>query len=328
MTVSLAYPMVLLLLPLPYLIWRFAPPHLEPVTAIRVPFFRQITAAAGSQTRAGAAVLVRTRFQIIVAGLVWCLVILSLAKPERLGDPVVIETSARDIVLALDVSGSMDERDFIAPDGTRQQRLSAVKQVMSGFIANRDSDRMALIIFGTRAFVQAPFTEDLQSLQGFLDQIEVGLAGPNTALGDAIGLAIRTFDASDVEERVLILLSDGADTSSRMSPANAAAIAAERGVTIHTIGVGDPDASGEDKVDLPMLQNIASTTGGAYFFAGDQAALRNVYAEIDRLNPRVTESKSFRPRESLVHVPLGLATLLVLAGISVMSLWQRHRVHT
>lgn len=325
MTFELAYPWALALIPLPYLIWRFVPPHREQVNAIRIPFFRQITSAAGVEGRAGAAVLERSRFQMLAAILIWLLVVLALAKPERLGEPIVTETAARDIVLALDISGSMDERDFIDPDGNRQQRLEVVKSVMSEFIATRESDRMALIIFGTRAFVQAPFTEDLQSLQGFLDQIEVGLAGPNTALGDAIGLSLRTFEASDVDERVLILLSDGADTGSRMDPANAASIAAQRGVTIHTIGVGDPTASGEDKVDLAALQSIASTTGGAYFFASDQVALEKVYQEIDKLNPRVTETTSYRPKESLFHIPLALAVLLVIGGTAVMTVgkWRR-----
>lgn len=325
MTLSLAYPLVLLLLPLPWLVWRFAPPHREQVNAIRIPFFRQITQAAGTEGRTGAAVLDRSLFQMIVACLAWALVVLALAKPERLGDPITIETSARDIILALDISGSMDERDFEAPDGTRQQRLEAVKSVMAEFIATRDSDRMALIIFGTRAFVQAPFTEDLDSLQGFLDQIQVGLAGPNTALGDAIGLSLRTFEASEVEERVLILLSDGADTSSRMSPANAAAIAEDRGVTIHTIGVGDPEASGEDKVDLAALERIADATGGAYFFASDEAALEQVYGEIDKLAPRLTDTVSFRPRLSLVHIPLGLAMLLIIGSTGILALRERRR---
>ncbi len=313
---SFGFQWALLLLPLPWLIWKFAPPHREQVAAIRIPFFRQVTSAAGSEGKKGAAVLSRSRFQMIAATAVWCLIVAALARPERLGEPIIIETAARDIVVALDISGSMDERDFIATDGARLQRLDAVKQVLAEFIIARDSDRIALIVFGTRAFVQAPFTEDLQSLQGFLDQTVVGMAGPNTALGDAIGLSMRTFDASDLEQRVLILLSDGADTSSRMTPSNAAAIAADKGVTIHTIGVGDPEASGESKVDLAALEAIAAQTGGAYFFASDQAALEDVYAEIDQLNPRITETTSFRPTESLAHIPLAAALAVLLLGIA------------
>ncbi|MEX0339366.1 MAG: VWA domain-containing protein [Arenibacterium sp.] len=310
----LAEPWALALLPLPWVVWRFAPPHRESVSAIRIPFFRKVTSAADLEARTGAAVLSRSRFQMIAAILIWLLIVLALARPERLGEPVVIETAAREIVVALDISGSMDERDFVAKDGTRLQRLEAVKQVLVSFFDARDSDRVALIVFGTRAFVQAPFTEDLQSLQGFLDQTIAGMAGPNTAMGDAIGLSVRVFDASEVDQRVLILLSDGADTSSRMTPGNAAAIANEKGVTIHAIGVGDPEASDENKVDLAALQAIAGQTGGSYFFASDQAALEGVYAEIDRLNPRITETTSFRPTEPLAFLPLGIAlTILIMA---------------
>lgn len=322
---SLGFPWALLALPLPWLVWRYAPPHRDRVAAIRIPFFRQITEAAGLEAREGAVVLARSRFQMAAAIAVWVLVVLALARPERLGDPVVIETAARDVVLALDISGSMDQRDFVDADGNRQQRLAAVKDVMRRFIAERDGDRVALIVFGTRAFVQAPFTEDLQSLDGFLDQTVVGMAGPNTALGDAIGLGIRTFDASDVDQRMMILLSDGADTASRMTPVNAAALAADRGVTIHTIGVGDPAASGEDRVDLAALRDIARRTGGQVFYADDETALAQVYAEIDRQNPRTVETVSWRPTESLVHLPLGAALVLVLASVAALHLAGRRQ---
>lgn len=324
---SLAFPWALLLLPAPWLVWRFAPPHRDRVPAIRIPFFRLLTEATGAEPRPGAVVLARKRLQMVVAILVWALLVLALARPERLGDPVVIETAARDVVLALDISGSMDERDFIGADGQRMQRLEAVKGVLREFIAGRDGDRMALIVFGTRAFVQAPFTEDLQSLNGFLDQTVVGMAGPNTALGDAIGLGIRTFEASDVDQRLMILLSDGADTSSRMTPVNAAAMATDRGVVIYTIGVGDPEASGEDRVDLGALEDIAGRTRGQFFYAGDETALEQVYAKIDEQNPREVETTSYRPTTGLAHVPLGVGLVLALLTIAWLHFTgaSRHR---
>nr|WP_254437918.1 VWA domain-containing protein [Ruegeria arenilitoris] len=253
------------------------------------------------------------------------MLVTALARPEKLADPIVIEKSARDVVLALDISGSMDQRDFQSTDGTLKQRLAAVKDVLRKFIAERQGDRMALIIFGTRAFVQAPFTEDLNSLNGFLDQTQVGMAGPNTALGDAIGLGIRTFDSSEVDQRLMIVLSDGADTSSRMTPINAAAIAADKGVVIYTIGVGDPNASGEDRVDLDALKAIADRTGGQYFFANDEAALAETYQRIDEQNPRIVETQSYRPRESLAHYPLLVALLLMLLSSAVLHITQRRR---
>lgn len=322
---SLAFPWALLLLPLPWLVWRFAPPYRSRAQATRIPFFRPVTEAAGVSPHPGASILRRSRFQIAAAGLVWALILLALARPEQLGDPVVIEKSARDIVLALDVSGSMDERDFTSPDGAPQQRLAAVKSMLDGFIAERSGDRMSLIIFGTRAFVQAPFTEDLTSLSGFLEQTQAGMAGPNTALGDAIGLAIRSFEASEVEERLLLLLSDGADTSSRMTPVNAAAIAAERGVVITTIGVGDPEGSGENRVDLDLLEKIAGTTDGDYFFASDTEALQQVYSRIDAQIPRLVEQQSYRPSDSLAHIPLGLAAAIAFLATAWLHLSSQRR---
>ncbi|WP_170481978.1 VWA domain-containing protein [Ruegeria arenilitoris] len=312
--ISFASLWVFLLLPLPLLVYWFAPPHREESNAIRIPFFRHVVQAAGIEPRSGSIIRTRTWAQTVLVIFIWLMLLTALARPEKLGDPVIIEKSARDVVLSLDISGSMDQRDFQAPDGTPKQRLAAVKDVLSNFIADRQGDRMALIIFGTRAFVQAPFTEDLKSLNGFLDQTEVGMAGPNTALGDAIGLGIRTFESSDVEQRLMIVLSDGADTSSRMTPVNASAVAADKGVVIYTVGVGDPNASGEDRVDLDALQDIANRTGGEYFYADDEAALQATYQRIDELNPRTVETQSYRPRQSMAHYPLGIALLLILGG--------------
>ncbi|WP_109311852.1 VWA domain-containing protein [Ruegeria sp. AU67] len=322
---SFAAPWVFLLLPLPFLVYRLAPPYREKSSSIRIPFFRHVAQAAGVEPKSGSVIPHRARFQAAAIALIWLFLVAAMARPEKLGEPLVIEKSARDVVLALDISGSMDQRDFTTTDGAAKQRLAAVKDVLRQFIAERQGDRMALIIFGTRAFVQAPFTEDLNSLNGFLDQTQVGMAGPNTALGDAIGLGIRTFDSSKVDQRLMIVLSDGADTSSRMTPVNAAAIAAEKGVVIYTIGVGDPDTSGEDRVDLDALKDIAERTGGEYFFADDEEALADTYARIDELNPRVVETQSYRPRESLAHYPLALALLTMLITMTGQHVIQRRR---
>jgi len=321
--ISLAFPWALLLLPLPWLVWRFSPPRREQVPALRFPFFHRIVEAMGTTPRSGAVVLSRTRLQMIAAVACWCLVVLALARPERVGEPIEITKSARDVVLAIDISGSMDVRDFVAPDGAKKQRLEAVRDVVRDFVKRRDGDRMALIVFGSKAYVQAPLTEDLDTIIQLLDRTEVGMAGPHTALGDAIGLAIRTFEASDIEQRLLILLSDGSDTASRMSPVNAAEIAAGKNVEIYSIGVGDPNATGEDRVDLGTLKDIAARTGGAFFFAADEAALSGVYDRIDQLAPRKVETLSYRPRQSLAYLPLSLAALIGLGA--VLILWQGAR---
>ena len=322
---SFSAPWVFLLLPLPVLVYAIAPPRRETTVSIRIPFFRRVAQAAGVEPQSGSMIRTRARLQTASAALIWVLLVLALARPERLGDPVVMEKSARDVVLALDISGSMDQRDFQTGSGAPMQRLEAVKEVLKQFISERDGDRMALIIFGTRAFIQAPFTEDLSSLNGFLDQTQVGMAGPNTALGDAIGLGIRTFESSKVDQRLMIVLSDGADTSSRMTPVNASAIAAEKNVVVYTIGVGDPNATGEDRVDLQALKDIADRTGGEYFFADDATALEQTYARIDSLNPRLVETQSYRPKQSLAHIPLLIALIVIMVSMTWFHFSRRHQ---
>lgn len=304
---TLAMPWALALLPLPLLIWGFAPPLRTRALALRVPFFRPIVQNTGTQAHDGAVVQRRGAFPMILAALVWVLLVTSMARPEFLGQPQTIEKAARDVMLAIDISGSMDDKDFQAENGDRLQRLAAVKSVVGEFIAERDGDRVGLIVFGTKPFVQAPFTEDLQTVTAFLEQTSVGMAGPHTAIGDAIGLAIRNFETSEIEQRLLILLSDGADTGSRMSPINAAEIAAKNGVTIYTIGVGDPAASGEDRVDLKALEGIAARTGGQSFFAGEETALKAIYDQIDEQTPRTVDTITHQPRRSLAYLPLALA---------------------
>ena len=322
---SLGQPWALLLLPLPLLVWWLVPPHRDRVPALRFPFFRKITEVAGAEPRPGAVVLTRSRLQMLTAGICWVLVVLALCRPERVGEPIEITKAARDVVLAIDISGSMDTRDFAAPDGTRKQRLAAVRDVVRTFVEGRQGDRMALIVFGSKAYVQAPLTEDLATIIQLLDRTEVGMAGPHTALGDAIGLAIRTFEASDIKQRLLILLSDGTDTASRMSPLNAAEIARGKGVEIFTVGVGDPDATGENRVDVATLRDLASRTGGEYFFAVDENALRGVYDRIDQLAPRKVEELSYRPRQPLAWIPLALAALIGTGALATLLVTTRRR---
>lgn len=321
--ISLSLPWLLLVLPMPWLVWRLAPPHRETVQAFRIPFFRQVAQASAQEPRPGSVILSRSRLQMGTAIAVWVLLVIALAGPERVGAPIEITKSARDMVLAIDISGSMDEVDFVSAEGQRLQRLAAVQGVVSDFVAERDGDRVALIVFGTQAYLQAPLTEDLQTITDLIAQTAVGMAGPHTALGDAIGLSIRTFEASDIEERVLIVLSDGADTNSLMSPINAAEIARRENVQIYTIAVGDPEGEGENRVDLATLKEIARRSGGEAFFAGDVDGLSQVYDRIDELNPRDVETLSYRPRRSLAYLPMGLAALLATLSILVLHVQSR-----
>ena len=322
---DLAYPLALAALPLPIVVWWLLPPHRERVSALRMPFFTELVEAAGSEPRGGAVVMRRRRIQRVGAILVWILLIVALAKPEWVGEPIVRTEAARDIMLAIDLSGSMDYRDFPADDGQSVRRLDAVQRVVDRFVADRESDRVGLIVFGDRAYLQLPFTRDIETARELLRLMDVGMAGPRTAVGDAIGLSIRSFEASEVDERLLILLTDGNDTASKMTPINAAEIAKANGVEIYTIGVGDPAATGEDRVDFDTLQALANRTGGAFFDAADETALDEVYQRIDELAVADVTTTAWRPRESLVHWPAGSAVIVALLAyvLLLVGVWRR-----
>lgn len=306
------WPWVFLLLPLPLLAWWLLPPYRARQASIHVPFFERLAAATGQTPQPGAVVLQRRGVQMIVASAIWVLLLAALARPQWVGEPVTREVPARDLILAIDISGSMDQTDFNTADGKLLTRLDGVRRVVKDFIARRKGDRVALILFGTKSYVQVPFTQDLQTAQLLLDQTAVGMAGQQTAIGDTIGLAIKTFVASTAKQKLLVLLTDGNDTASRVPPEHAADIARQHEVAVYTIGVGDPAASGENRVDLSVLQAVASTTGGHFFRAEDGAQLQAIYADIDRLAPAKVQTLSWRPKLRLFHWPLGAAVLLGL----------------
>jgi Ca-activated chloride channel family protein len=254
-----------------------------------------------------------------MAPLAWLLAVLALAQPRWVEPPLRKTETARDLLLAVDLSQSMEARDFTAPDGRRIDRLEAVKLVLDEFIARREGDRLGLVVFGDAAYLQAPFTRDLEACRLLLDETRIGMAGPHTVIGDAIGIGIRLFEASDARDKVVILLTDGNDSGSKVPPEKAAQLAAERGLTVHTIAIGDPAAGGEDRVDVEALRRIASRTGGRAYLAQDRERLAGVYAELDALESRELETASFRPRRPLFHWPLGAATALVFAFQAAMA---------
>jgi Ca-activated chloride channel family protein len=295
-----AWPWAFALLPLPLLVWWLLPPYRARRASVQIPFFARVAEATGQKPQPGAVILRRLPLQMIVAVIIWLLMVSALARPQWVGDPIT--------------------HKIAAPDQKMLQRLDGVKQVVRDFIARRKGDRIGLILFGTRAFVQAPFTQDLQTVQMLLDQTAVAMAGEQTAIGDAIGLAIKTFDTSKTKQRVLILLTDGNDTASRVPPVHAAEIAQQRGLTIYTIGVGDTEASGENRVDLPALREVASTTGGRFFRAENGEQLEAIYADIDKLAPVKVQTESWRPKLPLFQWPLGAAVVLGLGLWTVLLL--------
>lgn len=319
------YPWLFALLPLPLLIWWLVPPYRERTQALRMPFLEQIAAATGATPGPGAVVPQSNLAQKILAPLCWLLLVAALAAPQWVGKPIEQVQSARDLLLAIDLSQSMETRDFIDPaNGNTTDRLSAVKTVVDDFIARRSDDRIGLIVFGSGAFPQTPLTLDHTSVRALLDETRIGMAGPQTAIGDAIGIAIKLLEdnasnknESNVaskpapNERVLILLTDGNDTASRLPPAQAAKIAQQHNLVIHTIGIGDPQASGENRVDLDALRKIADVTGGRSFRGEDRRQLEDIYTTLDRITQHKVTRATYRPKQALYWIPLAACALLV-----------------
>lgn len=300
----LFHPWFLLLIPIPAIVRRIVPPYRESRQAIRVPWFQRVAALLGTKPADGAVIAEPRVWARVLDWVLWALIVLALARPQYLEPPVSRVTPTRDLMLLVDLSGSMDTRDFTNSRGETVDRLTAVKEVLDDFLTRREGDRVGLIVFGNAAFVQVPFTQDLNACRLLLEETAVRMAGPRTAFGDAIGLGITLFERSEVEDRVIIALTDGNDTGSKVPPAEAAKIARDNDISIHVIGVGDPSATGEEKLDEEALNAVAATTGGRFFHAADRKELQEIYAELDRLDTREVERKEYRSRRELFHWPL------------------------
>jgi Ca-activated chloride channel family protein len=322
-------PWAFVLLPLPLLVFWVAPVFHDSGEALRAPFFSRLVDISGLQPRSGAMVLRKSWLQRANIILTWVLVVISLAQPIWAGEPIVREKSARDLMLIVDLSVSMDEEDFDDAAGEKISRIDAVKQVLGDFIERRKSDRLGLAVFGNAAFPQAPFTEDHKTVLELLDELQTGMAGPKTMIGDAIGLAVRLFEASESENKVVILLTDGNDSGSQMPVPRAAEIAAANAITIHTIAMGDPTTVGEKELDIDSLKNISEVTGGRSFLALDNAELTNIYDELDKLETEKLETLSYRPKLPLFFYPLGLLIVanLLLTSIMLFQASRRERFH-
>ena len=323
--ITFLWPMAFVLIILP-LALRYG---LKPIPssasgALRVPFFAKLSGSGqgGGKPRRGPIL------RMITASFIWVLLVAALARPAMVGPEMPLPAEGRDIMVAIDLSGSMGREDF-ALGGQAATRLDVVKTAADDFIARRKGDRIGLILFSDRAYVQAPLTPDRDVVSDLLGQAEVGLTGTETAIGDAIAIAVKRLKDRQAPERVLVLLTDGASNAGVMQPMQAAALAADLGVRIYTIGVGaeqmvvngafgrqivDPAAD----LDETTLTQIADLTGGQYFRATDVAGLAQVYAAIDRIEPIADDPDVVRPTISLFFWPLGIATLLsVLLALSL-----------
>ena len=322
---TIAHPWLFLLLPLPWLVRRLLPTHHERKAAVRVPFMQRLSRLAGLQPGSGVAVARRPLSQWLMLSLTWSLIVVAITRPQWLEEPVIKELPMRDLLVAVDLSGSMEAQDFTDKEGNTVDRLTAVKEVLDTFFARRDGDRIGLILFGSAAFVQVPFTDDLEVVRELLEEAQIRMLGPRTMLGDAMGLAINLFERSEVDERVLIVLTDGNDTGSLVPPERAAQIARDNGVVVYTIAIGDPAAVGEQALDEKTLENIATITGGGYFHANDRQELEDIYTRLDELNPRQVETQSYRPLTDLFEWPLAASMLLTLFYIMFLEVRLRLR---
>lgn len=313
-------------LPLPILVYWFVPAYRTKRTAIKVPFFDLLINALGEEPSEGATQLKPSWWQRIILLVSWLCVVIALAQPQMLGEPQVRKSMGRDVMVAVDLSGSMSEQDFTDANGKSIDRLNAAKSVLKDFIKEREGDRLGLILFGDAAFVQTPFTADHEAWLTLLDQTEVAMAGESTALGNAIGLAIKTFEQSSQEaggaqrEKVVIVLTDGNDTASFVEPIDAAKVAAAKGVRIHVIAMGDPTTVGEQALDMDVINKIAKDTGGQAFQAKDRNGLQKAYDDINQLEPKLYESTTYRPKVSLQHYFMAVVMVLYLLAFTLMTI--------
>jgi Ca-activated chloride channel family protein len=334
---SLAWPWALLALPLP-LIFRYLLPEAKGLSeaGLRVP---SIESFATLKDRSGTEQLLKWRFWL--AALAWMLLVVAAARPERIGEELDVPVAGRNLMLAVDLSGSMDQKDFELA-GRRVDRLTATKAVASDFIERREGDRIGLILFGELAYLQVPLTLDRETVNVLLMEAFIGLAGEKTAIGDAITLAVRRVHEQEKDEgdQVLVLLTDGANTAGEVQPIKAAELAQQVGLRIYTIGIGaeqlevssliggrrriNPSAD----LDEETLTQIAQLTGGRYFRATDTASLQDIYKLVDELEPVEEPESGFRPIKSYYFYPLGLAMLLVtvMSLISLLKRFARRRV--
>jgi len=321
--ITLSHPWLLLLILLPPLLRLIVPPYRESRQAIRVPWFQRMASLLQQQPADGAAVTSSRKSELFFLWILWIFMVFALARPQLLEPPVSRILPTRDLMLLVDLSGSMETKDFTDSKGEKVDRLTAVKEVLDEFLTRRDGDRVGLIVFGNAAFVQVPFTQDLEATRQLLQETAVRMAGPRTAFGDAIGLGITLFERSEVEHRVMIALTDGNDTGSKVPPPQAARIAKDNDIVIHVVGVGDPTATGEEKLDEEALTAVAATTGGRYFHAADRDELEQIYSELDKIDTRETEAETYRPRSDLFHWPL--AAFMLFGLIFHANLLLQHR---
>jgi Ca-activated chloride channel family protein len=316
---TLVYPWALLLAILPWLIRRRKSRQSRQEPAPQLPIYGWVAALPGVRRQPNH----RSRWRSLLLMLVWLCVVIALARPQYLDDPIPLPVSGRDLMLALDISPSMEEADMVV-NNRRVSRLTALKHVAGDFISRRSGDRIGLILFGTQPYLQVPLTFDHVTVEQLLDEAQLGFAGRATAIGDAITLGVKYLRQRPETQRTLILLTDGANTAGEIAPERAAALAEAEGVRVYTIAIGSSGDGAfglrglgrQSEIDEELLRAIAQTTGGAFFRANSTPELEMVYERINELEPIEQEGGVYRPRRDLFYWPLGAA----VAGVIGLTL--------
>ena len=305
----------LILLPLPLLVYKLLPQESQQAE-IKLAYLPDNTHSNKP----------KQKLQKTLSIAIWTLLIIACARPVWFGDPIEFQPKYRDLMLVVDLSGSMQKEDMNL-DGEFTDRLTAVKKVLSDFVAKRKGDRLGVVLFGNHAYLQTPLTADRQAVIQQINQTVIGLVGQNTAMGDGIGLGTKTFVDSNAPQRVMVLLSDGGNTAGVLDPIEAAEIAKKYNATIYTVGVGAGEMMVKEffmtrKVDTAAdldektLSQIAEVTGGQYFRARDTEQLENIYETINQLEPVSSDTQTWRPQSEWFRYPLsaalGLSVLLFL----------------
>ncbi len=320
---------MLCILPLPWIIRLLSRRTQSAEVALRVPTLLNNLPETQSSKAS-------TVWLHLLAAVVWICLVLAAARPQWLGEPVSIPSEGREMMLAVDLSGSMKIEDMLV-NGRQVNRLTMIKSVLHDFIKRRVGDRLGLILFADTAYLQAPLTYDRETVATLLDEAVIGLVGEQTAIGDAIGLAVKRFELKTDSNRVLILLTDGQNTAGNISPEQAKELAVDAGVTVYTIGVGadvmtvnsffgSRQVNPSQELDESMLTDIAKATGGQYFRARDAAELEQIYAMLDQLQPIAGDERKMRPLTALYYYPLALAlmlSILPIIGLLFSLLWRR-----
>ena len=311
--IELLLPWVLLALPIPLIMYLLPAKNHNQAAALKMPILIQ---ESSSQTFS-AKTKKSPRFLFL---LIWALVVISASQPQWLGEAVNVPTEGREMMIAVDLSGSMQVEDMQL-NGSTVNRLDMLKVLLGDFIERRTGDRLGLILFGDDAYMQTPMTFDRKTVQQMLDEATLGLVGKQTAIGDAIALAVKRFDAKKQSNRVLLLLTDGQNTAGKITPEQALELAVAKDITIYSVGIGADvmiqnsifgkrRINPSSELDEESLQRLATETGGHYFRARDSKDMSEIYQLLDEFEPIEQDQQQMRPLTALFYWPLAIALLL------------------